>query len=605
MALDPGTALAVVSLTFQAFAGCVKGFVLLSDAHSLGKDASFLRTMLNLEEYHFIQWAKRVGLTEPGAKLDPRLNQVLAAELIGQLQVLLGTNKLRERYKLELVVDQPTVFPNQYNGEDDDTTPVQRVLGQAVSNETRGEILARANLIQSKNILPKRLWWAAVDKQKFEILVRDVRAIVQGLWALLDPIQQDDAVQKIEQVLALAIEVSKDVKGLQGLQKALMESRGDTGRHAVNLATSAGIKAVRIEIEDEDGPDLTSDGGAPAQQMPISPGLNAKGRRDILLPPLSPHLLTNFAPNPNNSSRGIGLYSGVPVVIEYKYVSPKMKAKLKSRVENLAALLCTPKDSSFLTLHCLGFFEEVNCFVFVYSYPANPDSKGMAEESNNPTVPSQPLSLLDLLRDSNLQPSVTLRLAVALKMCRTLLALHTAGWLHKDIRSENILFFPFPGATSTSVLLSRPYFTGFTFSRIDSPTEISEQPSANPLHDIYRHRDALGDSSKPFGKYMDLYALGMVLIEVAEWRALKTLIRKFVDVTKPNVDVPLNQMAGLGNWLLKEKLESGVMQFRMGDVFGRAVEGCLREGGAQDATDGKKATQPLQDMVRKLDRCVV
>lgn len=35
MSLDPGTALAVVSLTFQAFAGCVKGFVLLSTAHNL------------------------------------------------------------------------------------------------------------------------------------------------------------------------------------------------------------------------------------------------------------------------------------------------------------------------------------------------------------------------------------------------------------------------------------------------------------------------------------------------------------------------------------------------------------------------------------------
>lgn len=106
--MDPGTALAVASLSFQTFGGCVKGFVLLSEAHNLGRDASFLRTMLNLEEYRFTQWAKTVGLTGRHATLNPRLNQILAAELMGQLSLLLSTNKLKERYKLELVPNCPT-----------------------------------------------------------------------------------------------------------------------------------------------------------------------------------------------------------------------------------------------------------------------------------------------------------------------------------------------------------------------------------------------------------------------------------------------------------------------------------------------------------------
>lgn len=70
--MDPGAALAVVSLVFQVFGGCVKGFVLLSEAHNLGRDAAYLRTMLNLEEYRFTQWAKTVGLTGrmPASILD-------------------------------------------------------------------------------------------------------------------------------------------------------------------------------------------------------------------------------------------------------------------------------------------------------------------------------------------------------------------------------------------------------------------------------------------------------------------------------------------------------------------------------------------------------
>lgn len=62
----------------------------LSDAHNLGQDASILRTMLNLEEYRFSQWAKTVGLTRPDAGLSPQLNQTLTSELIGQLLLLLN-----------------------------------------------------------------------------------------------------------------------------------------------------------------------------------------------------------------------------------------------------------------------------------------------------------------------------------------------------------------------------------------------------------------------------------------------------------------------------------------------------------------------------------
>src|SRR5256885_389496 len=165
-----GLALAGISLSFQVLGGCVKGFMLLSGAHNLGKDASLLRTMLNLEEYRFVQWASTIGLlAEPLPKINERLNQALAADLMGQLEQLLSTNKLRDRYKLELVVDKPATAAASPPNED--SSDASGILRRAVSDETRGEILARAKLIQSKSHLPKRLWWAAVDKKKFERLI--------------------------------------------------------------------------------------------------------------------------------------------------------------------------------------------------------------------------------------------------------------------------------------------------------------------------------------------------------------------------------------------------------------------------------------------------
>ncbi|KAI9715783.1 MAG: hypothetical protein M1812_005782 [Candelaria pacifica] len=118
--------------------------------------------MLNLEEYQFTQRADNVGLTTQGATLDLQLNLTLTADPMAQLEALIGAEKLRERYKLEHVVERPT-FASAKETDDEKNSPLS-ILNIAVSNETRGKILKRAKLNQSKHHLSKRLWWAAVDE---------------------------------------------------------------------------------------------------------------------------------------------------------------------------------------------------------------------------------------------------------------------------------------------------------------------------------------------------------------------------------------------------------------------------------------------------------
>lgn len=603
--MDPGTVLAVVSLSFEVFAGCIKGFVMVSNAHNLGKDASYLRTMLNLEEYRFTQWAVKVNLLQPDAAIAPRLNQALASNLMGQLNSLLQADKISERYKLHLLADRPIKLPSSPTQDD---LP-QNVLSVAVSDETRGEILAKAKLIQSKNSLPKRLWWAAFDKAKFEGLVQDVRAIVQGLWALLDSIQQDEVTSSIQQVLSTVVEISKDVKGLQELQTVLKESRVGS-RTSVSLSTAAGLKAATIQLGTQDIPrdDEMEQRFMATALGPSKPKSGLALRQDIILPPLIPTLLTDIVTKEANPSVGTALYCNAPVLVEYKSVSLRMRSKLRFRVENLAVLLSTAKDPEFLTLNCLGFFEDTakSCFVFVYAYPAYL-SEGIGSQSRKI---SQPVSLHDILRDPKFrQPSATTRLRLGLDISRTLLAFHTAGWLHKNIRSENILFFPaHEQDASTPEFLSRPYLTGFGFSRYDSPTEISEQPSADPLHDIYRHHCALGDPSTSFEKYMDLYSLGTVMIEIAEWRPLKHVVQKCVDVATKGVEVvSLEKIAKIGPWLIKEKVRKGVVDFRMGEIFGRAVGEFLEGESVEplDADTNRTEIAVLEEAVRNLEKCVL
>ena len=587
-----GLALAGVSLSFQVLGGCVKGFMLLSDAHNLGKDALLLRTMLNLEEYRFVQWASTIGLlAEPLPKINERLNQALAADLMGQLEQLLSTNKLRDRYKLELVVDKPATAAASPPNED--LSDAGGILRRAVSDETRGAILARAKLIQSKSHLPKRLWWAAVDRKQFATLVEDVRQLVNGLWKLLDPIQQTDLMSMMRSVLTTVIQVSEDVGELRALQDGLRSSNVSSREDVGEMAVAAGLKAFRVEINDPDP--------IPMKQLQKAhAGLDTSTRHSGScetpdLQSLKPNLLKDFVASPSNPAVGSGLYEGVPVYVEHKSVPQKLKGKLISRVRNLALLLSKPQDASSFTLKCLGFFEDGERFVFLYKYPDE------VLTGTDPCPLSRPKSLLDLLRDSTIRsPSATTRLAITLNLCRTILTLHTAGWLHKDLRSENILFFSQARPDESTAFWSQLYLTGFAFSRSDTPDAISEYPSADPQRDIYRHPNALGEPSTSFQKHMDLYSLGTIMVEIAEWKALKRLVVKCVDVSKPEKDVPLSAIAAIPRWLLEKKVESGDAKFRMGDVYGEAIARCLKYGTETEAQD------PLSDvlvMVKSLEQC--
>jgi serine/threonine protein kinase len=194
---------------------------------------------------------------------------------------------------------------------------------------------------------------------------------------------------------------------------------------------------------------------------------------------------------------------------------------------------------------------------------------------------------------------------MALEICRTLLTVHTAGWLHKNVRSENILFFSdstSPGGVSNTP--TRPYLAGFAFSRVDSPVEVSDQASEDPLLDIYRHPQGLGEPSVAYAMYMDHYSLGMVLAEIAEWRPLKHIVKKQVDVTNRLVDVPLSALAGIQVWFWRELVERGQIEFRMGEVYGRMVSYLTRPG-REDQTERTESLLELEEFVNELGCCRV
>ena len=66
--MDPATAsglaLSGVSLAFQIFSGCIKGYQLLIEANALPKTHEYLRVSLQLQQYRILTWAMVTDVPE-------------------------------------------------------------------------------------------------------------------------------------------------------------------------------------------------------------------------------------------------------------------------------------------------------------------------------------------------------------------------------------------------------------------------------------------------------------------------------------------------------------------------------------------------------------
>ena len=98
----------------------------------------------------------------------------------------------------------------------------------------------------------------------------------------------------------------------------------------------------------------------------------------------------------------------------------------------------------------------------------------------------------------------------------TVFNIHNIGWVHKNIQSKNILFWPKQGRDELD--LSRPYLMGFDISRPNQPGEVSEKPMSYFEDDLYRHPQYKGMFARSFQPSFDLYSLGIILYEVGMWR---------------------------------------------------------------------------------------
>ncbi|KAI1116755.1 kinase-like protein [Nemania sp. NC0429] len=253
--------------------------------------------------------------------------------------------------------------------------------------------------------------------------------------------------------------------------------------------------------------------------------------------------------------------------------------KLYGRATQTARLLAADKPASFRSLACCGFFHEAEreAFGMVFEYPDLTDNRDRV----------RPIDLRQRIAD-NLDkrvpyPDLDDRFALAYTLVLSLFEFHSVGWLHKNLTSSNVIFFPkvssggddadAGNSQHRSKVIREPFLVGFNHSRPDDPLALTSAPAQSDLR--YYHHPAYLRENRGYRLEYDYYSLGIILLEIGFWMPLAKITEGW---------------AGSYEERRRRLLERRVPRLRqhMGRGYSEAVRFCLEGNFASGSeTSGK------------------
>ncbi|KAK0646651.1 prion-inhibition and propagation-domain-containing protein [Cercophora newfieldiana] len=637
--MDPvsiaGLALGVASISLQVYTGCVQGIQLLITAINFPEECRYLNLRLRMEQQRLFAWSETSGLLDLDGK-NP--SKVLES----------NTFSLHRQTVLDLLVQVQTLFKefqeHQQKNSRLQTTPDREGVLQtpekdaAAANfplpEKRKRFIKKAmsTLQEASQEAVARLKWVSFDKAAFEILLSRFSSLNDNMTNILDAKMQVEIHDTVQDTNRSVLQLHRKITDLSRLVMALnikleaTSSPASTSTPIMQMTAAqkranadglqlisqlAKFKAFNESIESDkktpwdDDAVKSLDLGNTADQKHL-----VFDRSMIELDPVADD------PELPRCEALLKLPGAAPkkVWIEWKDydrqrpgdLSPPKEVILE-RVQKLAALLNhTPKPEAFRTPHCLGFFDKASSSV-------QPSSPGTTTESDDEDILNMrlglvferpqdddlhtslpPISLRELLQTAR-KPRVTDRIKLAHAISNCVLYLHAVNWLHKGLRSHNVVFFR---TTSGHVDYTKPYLSGFDFSRPARADEMTDVPGPgdDAEYNLYRHPNAqstiAGDERERFKKSFDIYSLGVLFVEIARWSTVEDVLGIDINAARGRPSIALRVR---DNLLAEEQIaELGAC---MGEVYEIAVRKCL-EGGRElglgekdDETDDRVAAR--------------
>lgn len=502
--------------------------------------------MLDWEEFRLLQWGQRVGLSD-GNVQNRRLNWDMIKEVLRQLNDLLtNTKTLKERYRLERVKtekDSPQPLSTASTLVSESSTDANSNLNRSLwSCAPKTIVQSRADIIRKTTSPLKKLRWASLDQDRIRELVSQITYFNNCLQGLLESAEQDFVRVGLAALLRDLVSRSTDRVDLD-LLRVLLDKEAISGADAVDAAAILKQARLLTGVDKRKGEkNLTST----VQNLSASSSnIGAPPPRERpKLSKLSPAALIRKSPKAEEKGREVATYNLVTtkkivracVLMEWKRVDKSNDQRLQKRIQELCFLMTNLSDTTFHCPKFIGYLKrelsgDYNAYAYVWELVN-------LSTDTNPEIEPQ-IRPLSTLFDHPRRVSLSERYRIAHDLAETVLQLHTAGWLHKAICSDNILFVERGSSTWENGTVHGPYITGYEYSR--NTFEDTEKFPADPTLELYQHPLSQGSgqvSDVSFRKSFDLYALGCVLVELALWQNLEKVLYALGSTKAKNDSTP-------------------------------------------------------------------
>ncbi|KAF7534622.1 hypothetical protein G7054_g6068 [Neopestalotiopsis clavispora] len=565
-----GLAFGVASLTFELFSGCIKGFKLVLEASNMPEAYRFLLMQLQLERDKLVGWAILAKVSEDEESLAStlRISRHTINDALRELQLLLlDTAKLKHRYGLDLVASDAS--HDGFEGSSIQGLPPIHAKLEAKARR----------FFDATRKGPRRLKWATFDRSGFEELLASVIKLNESMMPFLDAHdrQKHFKLQEITYMEVLRVNNRMDdlVQLINSFQSRTHENPSKDQLKTVKQHDT--VTDTRHNKFDER-----------ASCLARFKFINLAAEKEELIEESLRLQLTDLhiiktAINLRTRAKDIrscGSFQGDSIWIEWRYYQPDFEEDeedededddddnqardsyappplIETRISRMAkALHDADQPVLFRVPGCLGYVNDPEHARLGFVFPL--------EEGARPNIPS---SLLHYLSNHR-KISLTNRMKIARLISSSIWYLHSTEWVHKGLRSDNIVFY-----SDKHLYTSQPLLCGFDYSRPVDTDATTELPYMNPWHDLYRHPKAQFDVPREgkngFRKLYDIYSLGVVLYEIGVWQPLHKVLgleqgQRLRAATIKSVQSEL---------LLPERLEA--LEAEAGALFTSVVKTCI------------------------------
>lgn len=426
----------------------------------------------------------------------------------------------------------------------------------------------------------KFMWkcrWVVNDSKKFEEMIKQLRDLNLSLDRLISPrFQSQQAIRMETDILQ-----NKPARDLPVLERAAV-----TTRPALSNAVNILGRVSRLEPQ----------GSAVDKALLATPLRNLEIKLEQLdLRPIprsgcQTRAMANYQPKHGKKQGRIGGVRNFDSGLT-QYTRDATVKCASNLAQIMASQMHRDPTNTFRKLDCAGYFVTDERVGYVFELPRN----------TNPS--SNPRSLLSLLYEGGVaeddredidKPPLEQRYALSKALCKCIYYLHASELVHKGIRSDNILFFRREGDRMDHVRLEELYITGFDHSRLDGLDDLTiTKTTLSTNEGRYRHLGFYTSTSRRSTKIHDLYSLGLVLLEIAHWWKLKSLVR---DQTGDDMISFIRDEYGL----VSERDQL------MGTRYRDAVERCIRSRfGVRLEEKGALQRMFLDEIMAELMKCNV